>query len=360
MPGNGHDHRAYVFTIFSRVPTALAGLFGSQSRRGLYIWSFLFFGLPLWAIFHYGFFTTFPLSGPDTILYGTLYIAALWIWIGPLLICWWEQKYTAFLAEVCDRSGRCVAKSPETRRIVSYYKRTAKYWGLLVGVAGASMFGLYVPQIEPFAVLFGNPWMLVLSFIVTIMSGAMSGYGVAGAVQTIVLYRNLDRLSLRWDPLRGDEAGGFVFLGEFAVKTSVAFAVGTIILPAVLQVNRYVSNVSVWWAYFVTFSYSALIIGVSAVPIYFAVQAARRDREMCLGSLGERLRCIVDFRTPGGFESIRHDQPQIAWVDMLLNADGKVRAASILPFSPTSVAKVAILALLPFVSTAVRYIIQIL
>ena len=101
-------------------------------------------------------------------------------------------------------------------------------------------------------------------------------------------------------------------------------------------------------------------IATAAVPLYFAVQAARRDREQCLGSLGERLRCIIDFRVPGGFENIRQDQPQIAWVDMLLNADSKVRAASILPFSPTSVAKVVVLALLPFVSTAVRYIMQIL
>ena len=359
MSIDGHDHHDYVHTMYSSVPRAAARLMGKGRPAALYVWNFLIFGLPLWLIYNYGFFTTFSFGGPDDLFYGLLYMAALWMWIGPLLICWWEQRYVAFLRQICLRTGSCVTESEAALRVVTYYRRTAVYWGLMMAVAAAILFVAYLPHVPPVQILYEKPFMLVTSFLVVMVAAFMSGYGWAGALHTILLFKNLEKLGLKWEPLDGDEAGGFVFLGEFCVKTTAAFSVGTIILPYIIQAGRYVSSYFVFWGYFLTVAYSVLIVLSFAVPLFFAVRMARLNRSAYLGVLGDRIGSIVQFSEPARLEAIRHDHPQIAWVEMLLNVDGKVRATSIMPFSPTSVAKVAILALAPFVSTAVRYIIQI-
>ena len=64
MSSEGHDHRDSVYTMYSRVPRAASRLLGSDRQASLYIWNFLIFGLPLWAIYNYGFFLRIVIAHP--------------------------------------------------------------------------------------------------------------------------------------------------------------------------------------------------------------------------------------------------------------------------------------------------------
>lgn len=245
-------------TFYSRVPVCIASKLGFRSKSVVCALAVTVFGLPPWAIFHYGFFYSFDLAGGSPTLSITVYLASLWLWVGPLLICVWELRYAEFIEELMDRGSEVKESRLESAPLCAIHRRGSAWYGLFYG--GFALYFFYIAQDELRTYLDLRDHGLILALtLLTLFAGAFScGYGISGVVQTLMIFSRLQAFR-SWILFHRDGCGGLKCFSRFAIMTTTIFAAGSIVLPATVGVARMVGDNSVWVVYVVVVGYTSLI-----------------------------------------------------------------------------------------------------
>lgn len=248
--------------------------------------NFFLIGLPLWLAFNIGFFSTFNFAVTEWWLSSSIYLASFWIWLGPLLICLWEQRYEEFIRQYLTRLR--VHSPLEVRRLRSkilMHKKYAKAWGVFIAGLTLFFYSISKEEIARYTDVFERPFLWLVTMVVMTFSGYASGYGFSGVTQAIDIFFRASRFNLKWNPFHHDQRGGFAFFGKFAATTWLCFSGGLVVIPAILAAASITSENAIIVVYISLVGYAFANLGIFLYPILGVYFKAKRAKEELLAAL---------------------------------------------------------------------------
>lgn len=118
--------------------------------------------------------------------------------------------------------------------------------------------------------------------------GFLSGIGFMGVITTTLTIRELTGLEFDVDPLHPDGLGGLSTIGYFAIRTTVTFSSGSMLLPLAFIFVR--GNAPAWLIYFIVVAFTGAIAVSFVYPTMLINQKAQRRREEELDALRREYR----------------------------------------------------------------------
>ena len=251
--------------------------------------NFLIFGLPWWGLFYYGFTTTFDTKVLGPRLSIGIETAAIWIFLGPLVILLWENQYLLFIKDIMRRPKQSQLLDRQFRHLIIRHSSYACIWGLSTLTFTMLFFYYSIDIIKPYTTFFEHPPILIATLLVLGISGYSIGYGFSGVFQAMSLFKGIDVLRLEWMPFHHDQKGGFRFLASFALATTFAISSGSVVLPATMGIALKISNGFVWAIYAFTSFYVVMIAATFIYPMYKTAMIANKEKNKELLAVSKRL-----------------------------------------------------------------------
>lgn len=161
-----------------------------------------------------------------------LFFAVLWLNLGPLLIRYYDERLlpTFFeeLTELLANEERVDDLNRKYDALFSelYWIPTLVWVALLLGLffrAQPSLVeeGLFeVGDAFYFIYLFSTGWL-----------GVFTGIGFMGVITTVLAIREISNERLNINPLHPDGLGGLGIVGYYAIRTTLTFSTGSLLLP---------------------------------------------------------------------------------------------------------------------------------
>lgn len=116
--------------------------------------------------------------------------------------------------------------------------------------------------------------------------GSMTAIGFMGVITTLYVFRQLADLQLQLDPLHPDGLGGLSSVGYYAIRTTVTFTTGSMLLPLAFAFIR--GNVPAWLVYLVVIAFISAIAASFVYPTYLINRRAQDVRKEELEKLREK------------------------------------------------------------------------
>lgn len=341
-------------TVYTRVPRAICRRFALTKLGWILVANFLVLGFPPWLVFYFGFRSSFRFSETTSLLAISFVIASFWIFIGPINICLWENRYFKF---VNDLIKHCRYKNDLGSKFTITavkYRNSAVYAGLCSAALSLFFFYISYDYVKTLIVFDGKPFVVVATIFVLVSTGYNIGYGFVGAWQTLIIFWNIDSLKLKWTPFHSDSLGGFGFLGDFALLTSFSFAGGMVLIPATVLVADQIASASVWVIWSALALYSVFIFALFAFPMLQGYAIAKTQRDSVLVKIGTEATKLFDR-----IQLIEEDwwearaSAEINKLEKIYVIERGVKDASPLPFSNEVLIKVIPVIVSPLFSTSV-------
>ncbi len=261
-----------------------------------YLWTFLVFGAPVWLLYHY-YLATRPVAPErDLVYHASTYLAALCVWVGPLLNQRWESSFVSFYHELERRAHREGWSMAPVEMVRQRFDRMLPWVPLLFSlllVVGAAQ---SLPLMQRYADFGG--WEDSARWIVVLVAAAIGytgGTGLWGVAKTVAIVGVLARTPLRWYPYHEDELGGLRFISDFSLLTTLLFSAGCLAIPFAVELAYLVVGPA---RVFVGAGTVLFSVGVAASFLAPTVQISRLARCRKVALLAQ-IRASIDhsFRT---------------------------------------------------------------
>ena len=318
---------------------------GYHNPTFTYLFNFLIFGFPLWGIFNYGFFSSFDFENTEWWLYYSVYIASIWIWLGPLLICVWEHQYAKFVRLLLKRP--CFyrdKKVKEFERSIFIHKRRAHVFGLVICIVSLFFFLISMEEVERYMNIFDRPVILLLTISTLAFSGYASGYGFSGVWQAVFIFGVLKEFKFHWDPFHYDGRGGYSFLGDFASATWFAFSGGVVVVPASIAFASFETNSTIFVVYGALFSYALFNVLIFILPIIKLANDAALKKLTILEGVYLDIKNTLNIHISGSIIQSLSSCNNLDVLDGKLSIQNTISSASVIPVSYIKVVRVFALA----------------
>jgi hypothetical protein len=279
-------------TFYSRFPEAMARWTGHDKPL---LWNLLAIGFPTWLIFNVAFFQRFDQMQASRTLLASFYLASCWLWIGPLLIFLWEREVDRFCCNVTAQSERDAWSLEPFDRL----RRQIDRWHLLFpfGFVVPALVGEVVAMPALRDMLNNRGWNDPIQWVSLLLSfffSFLSGVGLWGILKTVALVSVLRRTQIRWQPFHEDNFGGLQFIGRFCLRTTLFFCVGSITVPAVLQVATFLRFPSSYLVGSLPAVYS-VALGISiTIPLVAIAALVREQRKAYLAPICAQLSSVLN------------------------------------------------------------------
>lgn len=221
-----------------------------------------------------------------------LFTAALWSFVGPLLIWHYETRTVRGFWRACRKLSINRSEVREARRLVhdSALARKSSIcflaaWTMVVCLA----FHYSYPFVKGFGFFSRTDIWWLLGFLYVVIYSLLTGTGFLLVVQTIRMIRVLDRLRVTVDPYHPDGRGGLGFVGKLATQTVLMFASGALYLPILLRIHTSISPRSSDFVPVLVFSYAAAISLSFATPVFLVHRKLEKVKERMLSEVALRL-----------------------------------------------------------------------
>lgn len=232
-----------------------------------------------------------------------IFLAVLWLNVGPLLIWYYDVRVLpTFFDEVPelvrDEARVAALERKYTRLFAGRSWIPAVAWTVLL-VAMFFRSQSYLVERGLFA--FGDVY-YVAFLIAVIYLGVFSGIGFMGVVTTVLCIREIAGEPIAIDPRHPDGLAGLSRFGYFAIRTTVTFSSGSLLLPmAFVFVRNEASDLLV---YLIVGSYMAAIAVSFLYPTYRINRQARRIRDGMLDDLRREYNAATrELRSAGGLHA---------------------------------------------------------
>ncbi len=327
------------------------------------------FGLLPFALFNWGFWTHVNFENAQYLpLIISVYIAALWIILAPMLIVKWEQKYREFVDRV---SGLC--RNYDERH---NWHSISKLWrptGVVCGVVFAAITLVLHELSRPYltAVISIPSWsgIYFTTIVVLLAASYATGIGIAGVLHTIRMYHALIDIDLAWEPFHQDQRGGYAFLTDFALRTTAIFFGGITVVPAALSIGAYLGGGGQIMIFVLVVGYGLLIAMIFFWPMTMVLGKAQRKRQELLGHLSPVLDDAVNSiilaapnsaTVPNAKKAQLDDmERKISHVDKILLLYEKISLVKVIPFSGAAVAQVIGYSILPIIIASAQLVVSL-
>lgn len=170
-------------------------------------------------------------SLPTEFLVAMLF-GVVWLNIGPALIWYYDERV---LPTFFDELGNLIEDDAQIERLSEKYDRlfATHYW-IPTTLWVFLLVALFI-RAQPFlasAGLFetGGVWYVVYLGTV-VWLGIFTGIGFMGVITTVLAIRDLSTESLEISPLHPDGLGGLSVFGYYAIRTTLTFSTGSLLLP---------------------------------------------------------------------------------------------------------------------------------
>ncbi|AZH25529.1 fatty acid desaturase family protein [Haloplanus aerogenes] len=213
-----------------------------------------------------------------------IFFAVVWLNIGPALIWYYDERVmpTFFreVTELVENDERITALSEKYDHFFSdqYWIPTGLWTLLLLALFFRSQ--SYLAAEGMFTV--GGPYYFVF-LISVVWLGVFTGIGFIGVLTTMLVIRELSSEPLNISPLHPDGLGGLGFVGYYAIRTTLTFSSGSLLLPLAFIFVR-TSEFTVL-IYLIVVSYMGFIAVSFAYPTYKINKQAQRMQEKQLDQL---------------------------------------------------------------------------
>jgi len=166
------------------------------------------------------------------------------------------------------------------------------------------IFGIPWALITSSAVLFSydnapiiiKVWIFISFFIVFLLSAI----GFRGILISTTLFHRIEKAKLQFNPFHPDEFGGFADLGNFAVKATLLFSSGSLVLPLAFDIIKKYSNEMVhlyYLVYILSGFYIICVLFSFLVPIIKVMNIVNpRTEEIRLDFRIKLDKMVNDFR----------------------------------------------------------------
>lgn len=213
-----------------------------------------------------------------------LFFAVIWLNLGPFLIWYYDERVMPIffkdLTDLVQNQDNIDEISNDYASLFSdqYWIPTVIWTLLLVGLFfNTQSFlvnqGLFeVGDFYYFGYLMGVVWL-----------GIMTGIGFMGVLTTILVIRKISQEDLEINPYNPDGLGGLGIFGYYAIRTTLTFSTGSLLLPlAFIFIRAGASDVI---PYIIFVLYLSTIIFSFVYPTYKINRQAQRIRAKKLDSL---------------------------------------------------------------------------
>jgi hypothetical protein len=233
------------------------------------------------------FFLFVVLLGPATVpsdFLVAIIFAILWLNIGPFLIWYYDERvmptFFGELVELLEDEARIEQLSETYDRLFSrrYWIPTAAWTLLLVGLFFRS---------QPFLAergLFEIGDSIYFAYLLSVVwLGLMTGIGFMGVITTSIAIREISDEPLSISPYHPDGLGGLGIFGYYAIRTTITFSTGSLLLPMAFIFVR-ASGVNML-IYAIVVAYTGAIALSFVYPTYKINRQAQRIRDETLEDL---------------------------------------------------------------------------
>jgi len=227
--------------------------------------------------------------------------AILWLNVGPWLIWYYDRRvmpeFFAALPAILERPGRVEELASRYDRLFSTLSVVPiVLWnGLLVALFFRSQSFLAAEGL--FEV--GGP-LYVLYLVSVVWLGTFTGIGFAGVLTTLLAIRAVATERLAIDPMHPDGLAGLSVFGSYAIRTTLTFSSGALLLPLAFLFVRAEGYEGLIYPIVVLYM---LAIAFSFVyPTYRINRRAKRIRGEIVDSLRGEYRAATErLESAGGF-----------------------------------------------------------
>jgi hypothetical protein len=341
------------YTLYTRYPIFVARKMGFKQVWAIYLLNFILIGAPLWTGFQVGFSTTVDFAKIGSTLFWFIELAAIWLWLGPLLITWWEQNYFQTIMRIANYRDNGEGFPEKFRRAITTHVRSARWYGFSFIIIALYFFYIASDAVKVFSNVFDEPVFLFLTIAILAISGFSCGYGISGAIQTIRFFSALKNIPLIWRPFHEDTFGGYGFLGQFALITVIGFSAGSIVLPATIGLARLVGTIDVDVIYVIVGLYSLLIMLITILPLLFLNNSAGKQRGLQTAQMAKILHSRYQQLVDNDFVSTKKDD-ETRYLISLIELQKRVADTPIVPFKFGRLAFIV-----PIVSASAEHIISL-
>lgn len=230
-------------------------------------------------------------------------LAVLWLNVGPLLIWYYDVRVLpTFFDEITDivRDDERVAALDRkyTRLFAERYWIPTAAWTLLL-VAMFFRGQSYLVDRGLFAVVD----IYYVSFLIAVVYlGVFSGIGFMGVATTVLCIREIASEPIEIDPLYPDGLAGLSRFGYFAIRTTVTFSSGSLLLPLAFVFVR--TGAVDFLAHLIVASYMLAIAVSFLYPTYRINRQARRVRDGIVDDLRHEYdQAKRELRSVGGLHA---------------------------------------------------------
>lgn len=322
-------------SVFSRIPLGLGARMGGSPL----LWNLFIFGLPVWILFNINFLLrAAKMDGADWLL-ASVYLASLWIWIAPLLVYAWEQRFRRYREELRERS---VIEGWDESIVTEACDR-ADRWRELFGIGFALL--SVAAQIAALPVLdqyLGtHGWSDPVQWSSLVVTGFMcyaSGIGLWGVIKGILVTSAVAKSDLDWLPLHPDDLGSYGFIGDFSLYTTALFSVGCLVVPATIEIAAFIDGLGKYVVGSTAGVFSLAVAASFFIPTVSISRLARRKKDGYIRRIGEE----VQKRASVIMGQSRQGDHVAAEVEALLAYYERVKAATTYPFGVAATAKLGL------------------
>jgi hypothetical protein len=274
-------------TIFSKIPQALHARNKSISRAA---WNFIIFGLPPVLLFAVAMIIKAEFFTGKYYLLFTMFLASSWLWLGPLLVYQWENRFAQFIEDLSLRAGK---ENWTIQNIIRKSKRMDQFRHLFtisfIIIAAASEI-LGMPVYKELGINEGwtdvVQWLII---IIVIIVGYTAGIGVWGVIKGTYIVYLVRFTNIQWKPFHHDHTGGILFISNFTLFTTIVFSSGAIIVPFWLEITSELAGLEKVLALSWILIFSACVAVSFIIPTYFLSRLALKRKNDYLDSIGGRI-----------------------------------------------------------------------
>jgi hypothetical protein len=256
-------HREFLITRYI--------LFLQQRRLGPIYSSLIFgasFNLPA---FVFSFYQKIPLS------FG--YLSCLsWLFIGPFLIYNAGKIANELWPQLTELLEKC-----EIKELQTYEKSFESFRYLIIGIPAAV--GVSILVLAPQGVLTSSISLYTIFYLVSwIVLALLGSIGIWGTFQLVLMIWKVRKYELSLDPYSPDGFGGMGVLANFAIKATLMYSTGALMIPMVYDVatRQDTLNQTFSGAIFGSTFFSFTVLLSFLVPLVALNRAAVKGRESLL------------------------------------------------------------------------------
>lgn len=172
-----------------------------------------------------------PRQVPDDFLVA-MFFAVVWLNVGPLLIWYYDERVLpTFFEEVSE----LVQNATRIDRLNEKYDTLfAEKYVLPTGLWVLLLVGLFFRAQEFLAQegLFTVAGPFYFAYLASVVYlGILTGIGFMGVITTVLAIREISSEPLNINPLHPDGLGGLGVFGYYAIRTTLTFSTGSLLLP---------------------------------------------------------------------------------------------------------------------------------